>query len=117
MLRPIDKYFIEKNEPIRSCLQSLREYILSLDNQHITEAWKYGMPMYCYDGKMFCHLWVHKKFKQPYIGIVEGGSVEHPELIQEKRARMKILVIDAGKDLPLKKLNGIMNKVVALYEK
>ena len=115
MLRPIDNYYLQKEEPVKSCLQFLREHILKLDN-NITEAWKYGMPFFCIKGKMFCYLWVHKKFKQPYIGIVEGKKIDHPDLIIEKRARMKILLLDPGKDIPVRKINAIMKAVLALYK-
>ena len=116
MLRPIDNWFLEKEEPIKSCLQFLREYILKQDSG-ITEAWKYGMPFYCYDGKMFCYLWVHKKYGHPYIGIVEGKQIKHPDLVIEKRARMKILLLDANKNIPVRKINWILTEVLKLYKK
>ncbi len=116
LMSPIDRYFLEKDEPTRSCLQSLRQLILSQDSG-ITEAWQYGMPFYCVDRKRFAYLWVHKKFKQPYIGIVDGKEIDHPDLIREKRARMKILLIDAGKDLPVRKINSILKAAVALKRK
>ena len=109
MLRPIDNYFLQKEEPVKSCLQFLRKYILDLDNG-ITEAWKYGMPFYFYKGKRFCYLWVHKKYKQPYIGIVDGNRIDHADLITEKRARMKILLIDPYKNVPVKKIKLILNR-------
>jgi hypothetical protein len=115
MLRPIDQYFLQQEEPVKSCLQFLRTYILQQDT-NITEAWKYRMPFYCYKGKMFCYLWVHKVYRQPYIGIVEGNSIHHPDLLTEKRARMKILLLDAGKDLPMKKINVILKEMLALYK-
>ena len=74
------------------------------------------MPFYCYDGKMFCYLWVHKKFKQPYIGIVEGKSIDHPDLIAEKRSRMKILLLDPLKDIPIKKIDTLLKEVIDLYK-
>lgn len=114
MLRPIDAWFQGKDEPARSCLQFMRTHILQ-QNKNITEAWKYGMPFYCFKGKMFCYLWVHKKYGQPYLGIVEGQAIDHPDLVQEKRARMKILLLDPAKDLPLKKINAILKEVLALY--
>ncbi len=114
MLRPIDNYYLQQEEPYKSCLQYLRSHILQLDS-HITESWKYGMPFFCYNGKMFCYLWVHKKLLQPYIGIVEGKAIDHPGLLQEKRARMKILLIDPNQDIPLKKVDAILKKVLALY--
>ncbi len=114
MLNALDNYFLEKDEPVKSCLLFLREHILKQD-KNITEAWKYGMPFYCYKGKMFCYLWVHKKYLQPYIGIVEGAKIQHPELLQEKRARMKILLVDANKDIPVKKITKILKEVLELY--
>ncbi|MEP7171735.1 MAG: DUF1801 domain-containing protein [Bacteroidota bacterium] len=116
MLRPIDSYFLKKDEPVKSYLQFLREYILKQD-KNITEEWKYGMPFYCYNGKMFCYMWVHKKYKQPYLGIVEGKKINHPDLIIEKRARMKILLLDAEKNIPVKKINAILKEVILLYKK
>ena len=114
-IRPIDNYFLQKDEPGKSCLMALRDIILK-SNSNISEAWKYGMPVYCYKGKMCCYLWVHKKFKQPYIGIVEGHKVEHPKLIIEKRARMKIMLIDPAKDLPIRTLKNILKQMIALYK-
>ena len=114
MFSPVDDYFLQKEEPIKSCLQFLREFILKQD-VNITEAWKYGMPFYCYNKKMFCYLWVHKKYRQPYIGIVEGRRIHHPDLIIENRARMKILLIGAAKDIPVKKINAIFKQVLKLY--
>ena len=114
MLRPIDNWFLQKEEPAKSCLQFLREYILKHD-KGITEAWSYGMPFYYYKGKRFCYLWMHKKYEQPYIGIVDGKRVDHPDLLVENRSRMKILLLDAGKNIPLKKINGILNEVLSLY--
>lgn len=115
MLRPIDNWFLQKEEPVKSCLLFMRQHLLSID-VHITEAWKYGMPFYCYKGKMCCYLWVHKKYQQPYMGIVEGAAIQDPDLLQEKRARMKILLLDPGKDLPLQKINRILKQVLKLYQ-
>jgi hypothetical protein len=114
-LRPVDYWFLQKDEPVKSCLQYLRSFILKKD-EHITEAWKYGMPFYCYKGKMFCYLWVHKTYKQPYLGIVEGKAIDHPELLQEKRARMKILLIDADKNIPARKIATILKEVLSKDE-
>jgi len=115
MLRPIDQYFLQQNEPVKSCLQLLRMHLLKKD-EHITEAWKYGMPFYCYREKMFCYLWVHKKYKQPYIGFVEGRHIHHPDLIIEKRARMKILLIDPIGDIPVEKIDGLLKDAIAFYK-
>lgn len=114
MLRPIDRYFLEKEEPEKSCLLALRTFIPSLD-EGITEEWKYRLPFFYYRGKMFCYLWTHKKFKQPYIGIVKGKEIDHPLLLLEKRAKMKILLVDPGMDLPLDVIREVLGKALALY--
>lgn len=114
MLRDIDTYFLQKDEPIKSCLQYLRSFILQYDPD-ITEVWQYRMPFYCYKGKRFCYLWVHKKLHQPYIGIVDGKLIDHPELLIEKRSRMKILLLDPVKDIPVKKINSLLRSVLSLY--
>ncbi len=82
----------------------------------MSEAWKYGMPFFCYKGKMFCYIWFHKKYQQPYIGIVAGSKVDDKDLLNEKRSRMKILLIDANKDIPVKKINDILKQALAFYK-
>lgn len=113
-LRDIDNYFLQKEEPVKGCLLFLREYILSYD-KNITEAWKYRMPFYCYKGKMFCYLWTHKKNGSPYIGIVEGKKIEHPALIIEDRARMKIMLLDPTADLPMDTIDYLLKIAISLY--
>jgi hypothetical protein len=115
MLRPIDNWFLQQEEPAKSCLEFLRVYIPSLDKR-ITEEWKYGLPFYYFNGKMFCYLWIHKKLEKPYIGIAEGNKINHPDLLIEKRKRIKILLIDPSKDVPIRKINGILKEVIALYK-
>ena len=114
-MKEFDNYFFKQSEPNRSCLLALRDIILSQDKS-ITPAWKYGMPMFCYRDKMFCYLWIHKKYKQPYIGIVEGKRIDHPSLIQENRARMKIMLIDPKKDIPIKTVKSILKEAMKFYK-
>jgi hypothetical protein len=111
----IDNFYLTKPEPLRGCLLSLRDIILR-SNGEITEAWKYGMPFFCIRKKMFCYLWVQKKTHIPYIGIVEGRHLSHPKLIQEKRSRMKILLIDPTKDLPVGTITTILEMAGRLYQ-
>lgn len=53
---------------------------------------------------------------QPYIGIVEGKYFEEHFLIQEKRSRMKIMLFDPAKDIPVKIVEGILQKGLNLYK-
>ena len=112
MIKEHDDFFLNKNEPAKSCLFALRDIILSF-NRDITEAWKYRMPFFCYKGKMFCYLWVDKKGGVPYIGIVDGKHLSHPQLVQEKRSRMKIMLVDPTKDLPIKTISKILTMAVS----
>ena len=65
---------------------------------------------------MFCYLWVHKKYQLPYIGIVEGKKLDHPDLIIEKRSRMKIMLFDPNKDLPIMTIEAILQQAINLYK-
>jgi len=112
MLSPLDNYFEQKDEPVKSCLQYLR--LLLMAYAGITEHWKYGMPFYYYKGKMFCYIWMHKQLHQPYIGLVDGNKIEHEDLLQEKRARMKILLINHLEDIPKKKIESILKQAFEL---
>ncbi len=115
MLNPIDNWYAQQEEPGRSCLQFMRAHILKQDKD-LTETWKYGMPMFCYKEKMYCYLWVHKKIGKPYLGLVEGKRFDHPALLLEKRARMKILLLDPHKDLPIKTINLLLRQMLAFYK-
>jgi hypothetical protein len=115
MLKPADDYFLGREEPVKSCLLSLRTIILKKDDR-ISEKWLYGMPFYYYDRKRFCYLWVHKNFHQPYIGIVDGNKISHPDLLKENRSRMKILLVDPAKNIPVRKINALLNETLKLYK-
>ena len=113
MIREIDNYFLQQSEPLRSYLDALRTILLN--DEAFSEAWKYRMPFYCINGKMACYLWVDKKTKWPYLGIVEGVEMKDPELVQQKRARMKILLLNPEKDIPVRKIKSILSRVKKLY--
>jgi len=113
-MRELDLFYLQQEEPIKGCLLFLRQHILNFD-KNITEAWKYRMPFFCYKGKMFCYLWTHKKNNLPYIGFVEGRKIDHPALIIEDRARMKIMLLDPNTDVPIETINVILKMGIDLY--
>jgi hypothetical protein len=113
-MRELDNFYLQQDEPIKGTLLALKEIILQQDKE-VTNAWKYGMPFFCYKEKMFCYLWFHKKHKQPYIGIVEGKRFDEPFLIQEDRSRMKIMLFNPNEDLPLQTIENILQKALNLY--
>jgi hypothetical protein len=116
LTKEIDHFYLKQEEPVKSCLLALRQLILSQDKD-IVAVWKYGMPFFSYKNKMFCYLWYHKKHKQPYIGIVEGNHFNQPELIIEKRARMKIMLINPDEDIPVTTIELILKQAIDLCKK
>lgn len=116
MIRELDQFYAEKEEPNKSCLLALRAIILQQD-EAVTETKKYGAPCFCYQGKMFCYLWMDKKIKEPYLLMVEGRRLEHTRLEKGNRKRMKILRVNPAEDLEITLIEGILNDALDLYRK
>ena len=114
MVEKLHSFYLDKEEPNKSCLLALRDIILNQDTA-IDETRKWGMPCFCYKKKMFCYLWTDKKTDKPYILMVEGNYLEHPELEQGDRTRMKIFRINPNKDLPIRTIESIIQKALDLY--
>jgi hypothetical protein len=110
----LNQFYLAKDEPVKACLLALRTIILS-QGEEITETKKYGMPCFCYKKKPFCYLWTDKKTNEPYILMVEGKLLNHPDLESGERARMKILSVNPNIDLPLKNIKTILNAAIDLY--
>ena len=110
----IDQFFLKFEEPYRSCYLSLREIILSFD-EDITEHWKYSVPFYYYKKKPYCYLYKDKKTGEPYIGMVRANNIIHPSLYQGTRKKMKIMRIDPEKDIPISDLNEILEALRQQY--
>jgi len=116
MVEQLYNYYLDKEEPNKSCLLAMRDIILKQDTK-ITETQKWGMPCFCYHKKMFCYLWTDKKTGEPYILMVEGKYLDHPELEEGERTRMKIFRVNPNKDLPIKTMENILQKALDLYRK
>lgn len=114
MPHDLNHYYLSKEEPNKSCLLALRSIILEQD-ANITETQKWGMPCFCYKKKMFCYLWIDKKTDEPYILMVEGKHLDHPELEEGNRSRMKIFRVDPNEDLPTDTITSILNTALDLY--
>lgn len=114
MLRDIDNFYLNKEEPNKGCLLALRSFILAQD-ANVTETRKYGMPCFCYKKKMFCYLWEDKKSNEPYILMVEGKHLNHPALEKGDRSRMKIFRVNPNADLPRSTIELIINQALDLY--
>lgn len=114
MIRELDHFYANKDEPNRSCLLALRSILLEQDDK-ISETKKYGMPCFCYQKKMFCYLWVDRKTEEPYLLMVEGNYLTDPHLEKGTRKRMKILRIDPQADLDIELIQKILKDALDLY--
>ena len=114
MIREIDQYYFQQEEPIRSCLLALRSIILEEDI-NVTETRKWGMPCFCYKKKMFCFLWTEKKTNEPYILMVEGRFLDHPLLEKGSRSRMKIFRVKPNEDIPTDVIKLLLDEALNLY--
>jgi len=113
-MREIDNYYLNKEEPNKSCLLALRSMIFAQDT-NVTETQKWGMPCFCFRKKMFCYLWTDKKTEEPYILFVEGKYLDHPKLEAVERSRMKILRVNPNEDLPVETIEALLNSALDLY--
>jgi hypothetical protein len=107
-------FYENLSEPQRSTFLALRELILAF-NADLTQEWKYRLPFFYLQGKMFCYLWMDKKTGAPYVGIANGGKIEHPALQKGDRARMKIFPVDPEQDIPIEELEEVLAMAVAVH--
>lgn len=114
MIDELYNFYLDKDEPQKSCLLALRSIILAQD-ECISETQKWGMPCFCYKTKILCYLWVDKKTDEPYILFVEGKYLNHPQLEAGSRSRMKIFRVDPNQDLPLEVIKEFLNDALELY--
>jgi len=114
MVNELQNYYLNKEEPNKSCLLALRSIILDQDN-NVSETRKWGIPCFCYKKKMFCFLYTDKKTTKPYVLFVEGKHLDHPQLEIGDRSRMKIFRVNPNQDLPLKTIETILQNALDLY--
>lgn len=115
MINQLDNFYLHQDGPYRGCMLALRDIVLKQDAA-ITQEWKYGMPFFCYKGKMFCYFWTKKATSEFYMGFVEGKHLNHPELVAGDRSRIKILPIDPEGDLPVELIEDIIHHAIGLYK-
>lgn len=114
MIEQLHHYFLQLPEPNKSGMLAVRDYVLAYDAQ-ITEAWKYRVPFFCYQGRMLCYLNTLRPSGQPYLGAVQGKLIDHPQLVQGDRVRVKYLLLDVNDDLPLHIVDLVLEKTIAHY--
>jgi len=113
-MNPLDNFYLEKEEPIQSCLLALRSIILNY-NKDFEPLWKYRLPCFMYQGQIFCYLWVDRKTQFPYIAVGKGVQIEHPDLVQGNRTFVKLLYINPEEDIPIDTIQEIFDRAMELY--
>ena len=116
MISNPDNFYLSKNEPAKSCLLALRSIFLAIDS-NISETQKYGMPCFCFMKKAFCYLWIDKKTEEPYLLLLEGKYLIHPNLETGNRSRMKILRVKPDEDIPVETIKVILQMALDLYKR
>ncbi len=111
-----DHFYLNQTELNKSCLLALRDIILA-HHSELTACTKYGMPCFCYQGKALCYLWTDKKTNQPYILLVNGNLMQHPQLQAGSRKRMKILPINPSNDIPVNVITEVLDEALAQAKK
>lgn len=114
MVNTLDTFYARQPEPNQSCLLALRDLILQQDS-HIRSSLKWSMPCFSYKNRMFCFLMINKTTQSPYLLLVEGHQLDHPLLKTGSRKRMKVVDIEASKDLPLEAIEVILAQALELY--
>ncbi|MGB5943648.1 MAG: DUF1801 domain-containing protein [Leeuwenhoekiella sp.] len=73
-VNPAENYMLSKPEPWRSILIELRE-IIKQTVPEVQEGYKWSLPFYTLDGRMFCYLNFRKSFVD--ISFLYGNALTH----------------------------------------
>ena len=85
MRESLDTYYLQLPALTQGCFLAIRDHILAYD-PHITEAWKYRTPFFCYRNKIMCYLWTNRKTRRKhYLGVMDGRFIDHPQLPRRTR--------------------------------
>ncbi len=107
MVKETDTYYLNIEEPNRSCLLALRNIILDQDEK-IIEFLKFKIPCFKYRGKVFCYLWIDKRTNKPCLLMQDGKYLNQPDLEKTEHRQIEIFKINPNEDLPIKKVISIL---------
>jgi len=110
-----DNFFATLEEPHKSCLLFLHDFILRHSNE-ISFSWKFNTPFYYYRNKWLCYISYDKKTKEIYIAFVDGQKIIHKNLVSEGRKKMKIIYIKPSEDIPVTDLRNILNSAILIKQ-
>ncbi len=108
-MKAIEAYYESLPEPMQGFMLAIRQIILELDEE-IEETWKWSTPFFTYRKRMLCYLWKDKKTLEPYLSIYGGDALNHPELVQKHKAKIKKLMLNTTKDIPVDTIKEILSE-------
>lgn len=111
-----DNFFLSLDEPDKSCLLYLRDYIINFSD-HITESWKNNTPFFYYNKKWMGFISYDRKTRIIYVSFTDGWQMSHKKLVSEGRKKAKIFHVKAERDIDIKSLGEIMRKAIAVKAK
>lgn len=114
-MRELDYFYDQQEEPLKSCFLALRT-IISGAHPALTEEWKYKLPFFYLNKKMFCYLWKDKVTLDAYVSFAVGFRMNHPALESGDRKRFKIYRINPMEDIDINELNEILSQAFKLYK-
>jgi len=65
---------------------------------------------------MLCYIWFHKKYKKPYLSIMDANLLNDPRLLMEDRKRAGILLINPDEDLPIDVIKEVVTNTLELFK-
>lgn len=113
-MKPLDEYYEKLEEPVKSCMLALRDFILKLDDK-IEVKYKFAMPFFYYQGKMFCYTRIFEKTQKPYLSIEKGHLIDHPQLELGDRKKYKIYWLNCGEDLEFETIEEVLREAMSHY--
>ena len=113
-MNPAENYILSKPEPWRSMLIELQAVIKHAIPE-VEEAYKWRLPFYSLNGKMFCFL----NFRKTYVdvGFPWGIRLEkHTEYLVggEKRKNLRSLRYYSQEEIDIEVLQGVLQEAAQL---
>ena len=109
----LEDFYLQYDDSVSTCMLAMRDILLAYD-KNITTVMKYKCPFFCYKGKALAYVSFNQKRKQPYLGMIDGYRLEHPKLLAESRTRIKILLLDPSRDLPITAIKKILKQALII---
>lgn len=90
---------------------TIRELLLG-SSPKITEHFMYNMPMFKYEGKLFCYIRQEKESKTKYIAFYDIAQLNYPNLCDYGRKRVKLFYFQSEKSINFNQISELIQIVI-----